>query len=346
MESTSISKNGWRQRSRYMGVFLALIAALLFITVLNINIGSVPISVSQIAEILFTGNGDPTQVAIIWKIRLPRILMAALLGGALSLAGFLLQTFFANPIAGPFELGISSGAKMVVALTMIYFLERFHAVSSWTLIAAAFIGALIAVGFILMLARRFRHMATLLVGGIMIGYLCSAVTDFIITFAEDSDIVNLHGWSQGSFSGTSWDGVAVAAILVGVGSALVFLLSKPIAAYQMGEAHARSVGVNIRAFRVALIVLSSLLAACVTAFAGPISFVGIAVPHLAKRALNTAKPLVVIPAVFLGGAVFCMGCDLIARTAFAPMELNISTVTAVFGAPVVIAMLMRRHKER
>mgnify|MGYP000359663436 CR=1 FL=1 len=108
MESTSISKNGWRQKSRYMGVFLALIAALLFITVLNINIGSVPISVSQIAEILFTGNGDPTQVAIVWKIRLPRILMAALLGGALSLAGFLLQTFFANPIAGPFELGISS----------------------------------------------------------------------------------------------------------------------------------------------------------------------------------------------------------------------------------------------
>ena len=346
MESTNALKTGWMQRTRYTGVFILLLAALFCITVLNVNIGSVPIPVSHIAKIIFTGDGEPTQEAIIWKIRLPRILMAAILGGALSLAGFLLQTFFANPIAGPFELGISSGAKMVVALTMLYFLERFHVVSSWTLIFAAFIGALIAVGFILILSRRFNHMATLLVGGIMIGYLCSAVTDFIITFAEDSDIVNLHGWSQGSFSGTSWDGVAIAAILVGVASVLVFMLSKPIAAYQMGESHARSVGVNIRAFRVALIVLSSLLAACVTAFAGPISFVGIAVPHLVKRALNTAKPLVVIPAVFLGGAVFCTGCDLIARTAFAPMELNISTVTAVFGAPVVIAMLMRRHKER
>lgn len=171
------------------------------------------------------------------------------------------------------------------------------------------------------------------------------MTDFIVNFAEESDIVNLHGWSQGSFSGTNWESVAVAAVLVGVCGALVFLMSKPIGAYQLGEAYARSMGVNIRAFRVALITLSSLLSACVTAFAGPISFVGVAVPHLVKRGLNTAKPLVVIPAVFLGGAVFCMGCDLIARTVFAPTELNISTVTAVFGAPVVIAMLMKRYKE-
>lgn len=341
-----IVKTGWQQKIRYVSVFMLLLIVFFAIVVLNINIGSVPIPVAHIAEIILTGEGEPTQVAIIWKIRMPRILMAALLGGALSLAGYLLQTFFANPIAGPFELGISSGAKMVVALTMIYFLERFQVVSSWTMIFAAFIGALIAVGFILILARRFQHMATLLVGGIMIGYLCSAVTDFVITFAEDSDIVNLHGWSQGSFSGTNWENLGIAAIIVCVASVLVFMLSKPIAAYQMGEAHARSVGVNIQVFRVTLIVLSSLLAACVTAFAGPISFVGIAVPHLVKRGLNTAKPIVVIPAVFLGGAVFCTGCDLIARTAFAPMELNISTVTAVFGAPVVIAMLMRRHKER
>ena len=342
----SIRGVGLRRGMRYTCVFLLLLAALCVITILNINIGSVHISVSQIAQILFTGEGDPTQVAIVWRIRLPRMLMAAILGGALSLAGFLLQTFFANPIAGPFELGISSGAKMVVALVMIYFLERFNAVSSWALVIAAFLGSLLCMGFVLLLSRRFKNMSVLLVGGIMIGYLCSAVTDFIVNFAEDSDIVNLHGWSQGSFSGTSWEGVAVAAVLVGVCSALVFLMSKPIGAYQLGEAYARSMGVNIRAFRVALIALSSLLSACVTAFAGPISFVGVAVPHLVKRGLNTAKPLVVIPAVFLGGAVFCMGCDLIARTVLAPTELNISTVTAVFGAPVVIAMLMKRYKER
>ena len=335
-----------RRRTRYAGVFLILLAVFCMIVVLNINIGSVPIPVTKIARIIFTGEGDARQVAIIWKIRLPRILMAAILGGALSLSGFLLQTFFSNPIAGPFVLGISSGAKMVVALTMIVFLERFGAVTSWTLVIAAFIGSMISVGFILLLSHRLKHMAILLVGGIMIGYICSAVTDFIITFAEDADIVNLHGWSLGSFSGTSWDGVAVAGILVGMTAVLVFFLAKPIGAYQLGEAYAQSMGVNIRIFRVALIVLSSLLSACVTAFAGPISFVGIAVPHLVKRSLNTSKPLIVIPATFLGGAVFCMACDLIARTVFAPTELNISTVTSVFGAPVVIAMMMKRHRER
>ena len=335
-----------RRRTRYTLVFLVLAIAFCAIIVLNINVGSVPIPIGEIARILFKRSGDPTQVSIIWKIRLPRILMAALLGGALSLSGFLLQTFFANPIAGPFVLGISSGAKMVVALTMIYFLDHFNRVSSWTLIVAAFIGSLLSVGFILLLSRRLKHMAVLLVAGIMIGYICSAVTDFIITFAEDSDIVNLHGWSLGSFSGMSWDGVVTAVIIVGITSALVFLLSKPIGAYQLGEAYAQSMGVNIKLFRVALIVLSSILSACVTAFAGPISFLGIAAPHLVKRSLNTSRPLVVIPATFLGGAVFCMACDLIARTVFAPTELNISTVTSIFGAPVVITMMLRRQKEK
>ena len=336
----------YRAKALYCVVFMALLAALFVITVLNINIGSVPISVGEIIGILFNKQGDPTLVNIIWKIRLPRILMAALLGGALSLSGFLLQTFFANPIAGPFVLGISSGAKMVVALSMIYYIGAFGAVSSWTLIIAAFVGSLLSVGFILMMSHRLKDMATLLVAGIMIGYICSAITDFVVTFAEDSDIVNLHGWSLGSFSGMSWDNVTTAAILVGVTTLAVFLLSKPIGAYQLGEAYAQSMGVNIRVFRVALILLSSILSACVTAFAGPISFVGIAVPYLVKRLLNTSKPIVVIPAVFLGGAVFCMGCDLIARTAFAPTELNISTVTSVFGAPVVIGMMLRRNKER
>ena len=253
-------------------------------------------------------------------------------------------TFFENPIAGPFVLGISSGAKMVVALAMIYFIGRYQVVSSYTLIIAAFIGSLIATGFILLVSRRVQHMATLLVAGIMIGYICSAVTDFVVTFAEDSDIVNLHGWSQGSFSGMSWSNVQVAAIVVGIAALLAFLMSKPIGAYQLGEAYAQSMGVNIKAFRVILILLSSILSACVTAFAGPISFVGIAVPYLVKRGLHTSRPLVVIPGTFLGGAVFCMFCDLIARMAFAPTELNISTVTSVFGAPIVIFMMLRRKR--
>lgn len=344
--ASDFHSENFRRRSRYVLVFVILIFAFFTVTVLNINTGNVDISVPDILKIIFNGQGDANSYNIIWKIRLPRILMAAILGGALSLSGFLLQTFFENPIAGPFILGISSGAKMMVALTMIYFLERFSTVSSYTLIIAAFVGSLISIGFILIFSRRINHMATLLVAGIMIGYICSAITDFVITFAEDSDIVNLHGWSQGSFSGMSWSNVYVASIVVGITLILTFLLSKPIGAYQLGESYAQSMGVNVKAFRVALILLSSILSACVTAFAGPISFVGIAVPFLIKRALNTSRPLVVIPGTFLGGAVFCMICDLIARMAFAPLELNISTVTSVFGAPIVIFMMLRRKGGR
>ncbi|MBO4880246.1 MAG: iron ABC transporter permease [Firmicutes bacterium] len=335
-----------KRRLRYETVFVLLIIAFCVITVLNINIGSVPISVKEIAEIIFRRQGDPTQMKIVWSIRLPRIIMAAVLGGGLSLSGFLLQTFFSNPIAGPFVLGISSGAKLTVALTMIYALSYAGSVSSIVLVLAAFVGSMISTGFILIVSTKLKNMSALLVAGIMIGYICSAITDFVVTFAEESDIVNLHNWSLGSFSGMSWDNVKASVILVGVSFVLVFLLSKPMSAYQLGENYARSMGVNIKLFRTCLILLSSVLSATVTAFAGPISFVGIAVPHLIKRALNTSKPIVVIPACFLGGAVFCMFCDLIARTAFAPSELNISTVTSIFGAPVVIAMMIRRQKEK
>ena len=335
-----------KRRLRYETVFVLLIAAFCVITVLNINIGSVPISVKEIARIIFLREGDPTQMKIVWNIRLPRIITAAVLGGGLSLSGFLLQTFFANPIAGPFVLGISSGAKLTVALTMIYALQMTGKVSSLTLVLAAFAGAMISTGFILAVSSKLRNMSALLVAGIMIGYICSAITDFVVTFAEESDIVNLHNWSLGSFSGMDWGSVKMGCVIVGIASVLAFMLSKSIGAYQLGENYARSMGVNVKLFRTVLILLSSVLSATVTAFAGPISFVGIAVPHLMKRALNSSKPLVVIPACFLGGGVFCMFCDLIARTAFAPSELNISTVTSIFGAPVVIAIMIRRQKEK
>lgn len=344
VQNKSVREEKRKKRFRYGIVFLAMAVCFFAILVLNINTGSVQISVPEIVRILFFHGGGETTRNIIWQIRMPRILMAALLGGALSLSGFLLQTFFANPIAGPYILGISSGGKMAVALVLILFLKYHGSASSWTLILAAFAGSMLSIGFVLLLSKRIKSMSVLLVGGIMISYICSAVTDFIVTFAEDTDIVNLHGWSLGSFSGMSWDNFYIALLIVGVCFVLTFFLSKPIGAFQMGEAYAQSMGVNIRRFRVALILLSSVLSACVTAFAGPISFVGIAVPHLVKRGLNTAKPLVVIPAVFLGGAVFCMFCDLIARTAFAPTELNISTVTAIFGAPVVIAMLLKKNR--
>ena len=345
-ESVSFHSENFRRRSRYTVVFLGLLAAFFVIIVLNINTGNVHISVPKILRILFMRDGDAVEYSIIWKIRLPRILMAAILGGALSLSGFLLQTFFSNPIAGPFVLGISSGAKKVVALAMIIFLKHIGHFSSGVLVLAAFTGSLLSTGFILLMSRKIQHMAALLVGGIMIGYICSAITDFVVTFADDSDIVNLHGWSLGSFSGSSWSNIRVAAVIVAVAAIWTFLLSKPIGAYQLGEHYAQSMGVNIQLFRILIILLSSILSACVTAFAGPISFVGIAVPFLTRKAFGTSKPIVIIPGTFFAGAVFCMSCDLIARMALAPVELNISTVTSIVGAPIVIYMMVKREKGR
>lgn len=331
---------------RYGMGFLILIVLLILLLFLNINGGSIHLSAREILAVLGRRSSDATAVSILWNIRLPRILAALLLGGALSVSGFLLQTFFANPIAGPFVLGISSGAKLVVALVMIFLLGRGITISSLGMVGAAFVGSMISMGFVLAVSKKVNNMSMLVVCGIMIGYICSAITDFFVTFAEDSNIVNLHNWSLGSFSGTSWNSVKIMAVIVLVTLFFVFFLSKPIGAYQIGENYAQNLGVNIKALRVLLILLSSILSACVTAFAGPISFVGIAVPHLIKSLFKTAKPLVIIPAGFLGGAVFCLFCDLLARTVFAPTELSISSVTAVFGAPVVIYMMIRKQGRR
>lgn len=333
------------KQKRYILIFLCLAAAMLLLMAANVCIGSVNIPFAEVLRILGGERGADVSADIVLQIRLPRALAAAILGGALALSGYLLQTFFHNPIAGPFTLGISSGAKLTVALVMVFFLEKALRVSSLVLILAAFVGAMISMSFVLLMSRVLNHMSTLIVSGVMIGYICTAVTDFVVTFADDSDIVNLHNWSQGSFSGISWDNVAVMTVVIFLTSAFVFLLSKPISAYQLGEAYAQNMGLNIRLFRALLVLLSSLLSACVTAFAGPVSFVGTAVPQIVKSLFHTARPILMVPACFLGGAVFCLFCDLLARTLFSPTELSISTVTAVFGAPVVIVILLRSKKE-
>lgn len=329
---------------RYQAVFVILLALIVVGIMMNVNTGSVAISPGEIFRIIFLRAGEGTMESnIVWKIRLPRLLTAAVLGGALSVSGFLLQTFFRNPIAGPFVLGISSGAKMCVGFVIIFVIGSYKAMPSWLMVFAAFAGSLLIMGCVLLFSQKARNMSMLLVIGIMIGYICSAVTDFCIAFAKDSEIASLTSWSMGSFSGAAWDSLKIVSIVTALALFCTMLISKPMDAYQLGEGYAKSMGINIRLFRIALIMLSSVLSACVTAFAGPISFVGIAVPQIAKRLMKTAKPLVIIPTSFLCGAVFCMFCDLIARTAFAPTELSIGTVTSIFGAPVVISLMIKRR---
>ena len=350
--------------SRFAVIMLILTVLLVWGLVLNVNTGSVAIPAGEVLRMiwdslrlgaagLFGRNGyarelgavidASTESQIIFRIRMPRMMLAAILGGALSVSGFLLQTFFRNPIAGPFVLGISSGAKMVVGITMIFFAGYLGNPNSVILILAAFAGSLVITSIVLLFSQKVQNMSMLLVIGIMVGYICGAVTDFCITFADEQDIVNLTSWSMGTFSGASWANVKTAALICLPGMIAAWLLSKPIGAYALGEGYAQSLGISIKPFRIMLILLSSLLSSCVTALAGPISFVGIAVPHITRTILKTARPALVIPATFLCGAVFCIFCDLIARTAFSPTELAIGTVTSAFGAPVVIYMMVKRR---
>ena len=330
------------RKIRRIIVFLVLAVLVVLGFTLSITIGNVSISFRE-ALLVLSGQENGKNAAIITDIRLPRVLMTFILGGGLAVSGFLLQTYFSNPIAGPYILGISSGAKMAVALMLIFIVGSTGRTSSMMLVLAAFVGAVISTFFIILISRAVRNMGILLAAGIMIGYICSAITDFLIAFADDSDIVNLHGWSQGSFSGTDMETVKYAAVIVFTTFILVMLLSKALDAFRLGETYARSVGVNVKACRVLVILLSSVLSACVTAFAGPISFIGIAVPFLVRELLKSSKPIVLVPASFLAGSVFCMFSDLLARQLFAPTELNISAVTSLFGAPVVIYMMIRRR---
>lgn len=335
-----------KRNGRYATGFAVLLILIAAAALLSIAVGNLAISVKDLPQILFFGGGSEVERTVVFQIRLPRLILAGVLGGALAVSGFLLQTFFSNPIAGPYILGISSGAKMTVAVTLVLFVGRSGSVSQFLLVVAAFAGSLVVTGCMILISGKVRQSAALLAAGIMVGYICSAITDFLVTFADNNDIVNLHSWSQGSFSGADLQQTKAALLIVAVAMVVILLLSKPIGAFQMGEAYAQSMGVHVKRYRVLLILLSSVLSAAVTAFAGPISFVGIAVPFLMREVMRTSKPIILIPASFLGGAVFCMCSDLLARTLFSPTELNISTVTSIFGAPIVIYMLLRRQQER
>ena len=322
--------------------FVILVILLLLLVMINLCIGSVILAPGEVLKTIFEGDPDSLNYVILKEIRIPRILAALILGGALGLSGYLLQTFFSNPIVGPFVLGISSGAKLFVAIFLIFFLSRGIHMSSLGMIISAFLGALAAMSFVLLISLRVKNPSILVVCGILIGYICSAITDFVVMFADDSNIVNLHTWSMGSFSGVKPRDVKIMMLIVFTCLIFVFFLSKPIGAYRLGETYASNMGVNVKALRIALILSSSLLAGCVTAFAGPISFVGIAIPHLVKSLSKTSSPYEMIPACFLGGAVVTLFCDGVARTVFAPTEVSISSVTAFFLVPVVIIMMIRR----
>lgn len=321
-----------------------LVALILALLCVNLSSGSARTSLWETLRALAERDATTVEGAIVWNIRAPRAVAAAALGGALAVSGYLLQAFFSNPIAGPYVLGISSGAKLVVAILLVASSSFGFAANSQMMVFAAFLGATGATSLVILAARRAQSMAVLIVCGVMIGYLCSAATELVVALADDMNVVNLHDWSQGTFSSISWSDVRSLAPLALVGTVFSFFLTKGIKAYLYGEDYAFSVGVNLKVFRAALVLASSLLSATVAAFAGPISFVGIAAPHAARRVFRTSEPKVVMLGSLLVGAAFCLLCDWLARRLFAPKEIGVSAITAILGAPVVVSMLLQRRR--
>lgn len=335
------------KKRRIIIVFIILTILFIVAVLINIVSGSVSFSLKDIWDICI-GERTPNTLEynVLFKIRFPRIFAAVLFGIALSISGFLLQTFFRNPIAGPYVLGISSGARLFVGfiiLTNFTFNINFN--SLFLIFFASAIGSILSMILVLTFAKRVRDISILIVVGIMIGYIASAGTNFMIAFASDYKITNLTMWSMGSFSGITWKMIKISSIIIIPAVIGVFCLSKPLQAYLLGENYAKSMGVNVKNFRLILIFLSSILSACVTGFAGPISFVGIAVPHLTRLTISTSQPKILVPAVTLMGASFCLLSDYLARTLFAPTELSLSTITSIIGAPIVIWLMVCKNKK-
>lgn len=334
-----------RRWTRWLLVLSLFGVGAVVLLVLNVSLGSVTIPFLDVWRIILGGEGDSEIFgSVVWKIRLPRALAALLSGSGLAVSGLLLQVFFRNPIVGPNILGLSSGATLMVALVILGgFSLGIASVSPLFLSAASFIGAMAVMLIVVAVATKVRDTITLLVVGLMTGFIASALTSILIAFAEQERIQGFVLWTLGSFSGFRWEELEVVAVASAVLLSVAFLLSKPLNAFLLGENYAQSMGVNIRVFRYLIIFIVGGLAGVVTAFAGPVAFIGLAVPHMARLCLGTSDNRILIPGVILLGAVVTSACDLLARTMFAPVELPISATTSLFGAPVVIILLLKRR---
>ena len=326
------------------GLFFLLSSALIILFVINVGTGSVNVPFFETCMIIVKHVTGTIHGAIIWKIRMPRIFSAMFCGGYLAVAGLLLQVFFRNPIVGPYILGISSGASMMVGLVMLAgFGMGVMGIHPFILSITAFCGASLVMVIIVTMASRIKNIITLLIIGLMIGYLCNAVTSILIAFAEKEQVKGFVLWQMGSFSGFTWQELE---LIVFAGIPLLagaYLMSKPLNAFLLGEDYAKTMGVNIKIFRCLIVTVSSALSGLVTAFAGPVAFIGLAVPHMARLMFRTSNNRVIIPASILTGAIVTVACDLVARTMFSPVELPLSAITSFFGAPVIIILLFRRR---
>lgn len=336
--------------TNYKKHFLLLSVLLLILFVLNISLGSVSIPFKDILNTLI-GNTTAKESwqTIILNFRLPKAITAILVGSGLSVAGLLMQTLFRNPLAGPFVLGISSGASLGVALLILgsslfggIFLT--NSVSSWSIPIASSLGAFLVLSAVIIAANKVRNTMSILIIGLMFGSLTSACISVLAYFSEAAQIQQFLFWSFGNLGNLSWDELLVFILIYCLGILATVFVIKPLNSLLLGENYAKSLGINVKKSRNIILLITSMLTGVITSFAGPIAFIGLAVPHITRMIFTTSNHKILIPAVVLIGAIIMLICDIIAQLPTSEFTLPINTITSLFGAPIVIWLLIRKKK--
>jgi iron complex transport system permease protein len=337
-------------KKTYTKQFILLSVLLVLLGFLNISLGSVSIPFDEILTIIFGGEpGKDSWETIILNFRVPKAITAILVGSGLSISGLLMQTLFRNPLAGPFVLGISSGASLGVALLILgssafggYFLTV--SFSSWGIAIAASTGSFLVLSAVIIAAQKIRNTMSILIIGLMFGSFTGAVISVLSYFSEAQQIQQYVFWSFGSLGNLTWNEITIFFSIYLVGMCGVFTIIKPLNSFLLGENYAKSLGINVKKSRIIILVITSLLTGVITAFSGPIAFIGLAVPHIAKLVFTTSNHKVLIPATAITGAIILLICDIIAQVPTSEFTLPINAITSLLGAPVVIWLLIRKKK--
>lgn len=329
-------------------IFLSVLLVVFFFV--NISLGSVSIPFKDLLSTLSGGIATKESwQTIVLDFRLPKAITAILVGSGLSICGLLMQTLFRNPLAGPFVLGISSGASLGVAILILGssvfggFLLT-NSVSNWSLPIAASLGAFLVLSAVIIAAHKVRNTMSILIIGLMFGSLTSAVISVLAYFSEATQIQQYLFWSFGSLGNLSWNELSIFGLIYGLGVLGTLSLIKPLNSFLLGENYAKSLGINVKKNRNIILLITSILTGVITAFSGPIAFIGLAVPHIARLLFTSSNHKILLPAVALIGAMVLLICDSIAQLPTSEFTLPINAITSLFGAPVVIWLLVRKKR--
>ena len=333
----------------HIKTLLLLALVLLICFFISISLGSVSIPISDVFKSLSGGDLEKSSWDfIIQNYRLPKTITAMLVGSGLGVSGLLMQTLFKNPLAGPFVLGISSGASLGVALLILggtsLGIASAVLASHWSTTIAAGLGSLLVLALVISVATRVKDTMALLIIGLMVGSITGAVVSILSYFSKAEELQQYIFWSFGSLGDNSWEGLGVLGLCWFLGILLAIFTIKPLNALLLGDAYAQSIGIYIQRSRLLIVIATSLLAGSITAFAGPIAFIGLAIPHIVRQVIKTSQHAILIPAVMLTGAIVMLICDAIAQLPGSAYTLPINAITSIIGAPVVIWLLIRKKK--